>query len=408
MARKLLFLCLLVYLRLCHSPGLALHDGTEIDSESQSYCLAEDSCAEAGESETGLEEGKESSCGCQSADRRSARGETATGGDEPEGQDQGAGDALEGEMEVEDEEEMDPEQQRQTTFPVGTLTNEYLLIPGGRFTMGTKDVPENMHQDGEAPPRQVEISSFYLQKFEVSNAEFGGFVEETGYVTEAENFGDSFVLDQLLSQEVLSEITQAVKDAPWWLPVKGASWLHPEGHGSEVASERGDHPVVHVSWNDAVAFCKWKDGGRLPTEAEWEYAARGGLEGRLFPWGNNPVPKGQHHMNIWQGEFPQENTAEDGYTATAPVDAFPPNKFGLHNTVGNVWEWVNDWWTIRHSATPSNDPQGPPEGTDKVKKGGSYMCHKEYCYRYRCSARSMNTPDSSASNLGFRCAKSPT
>uniref|UniRef100_A0A8C5SJZ0 Sulfatase modifying factor 1 n=1 Tax=Laticauda laticaudata TaxID=8630 RepID=A0A8C5SJZ0_LATLA len=166
---------------------------------------------------------------------------------------------------------------------------------------------------------------------------------------------------------------------------------------------RLDHPVLHVSWNDAVAFCSWA-GKRLPTEAEWEYSCRGGLENRLFPWGNKLHPNGQHYANIWQGEFPRSNTEEDGYKGTAPVTAFPPNGYGLYNIVGNAWEWTSDWWEINHSADETYSPKGPSEGSDRVKKGGSYMCHKSYCYRYRCAARSQNTPDSSASNLGFRCA----
>ena len=298
-----------------------------------------------------------------------------------------------------------PEQEAatdQTTKPetVTVKPNKMAFIKGGVFTMGTDDAI--LPQDGEGPARKVEVSEFYMNIYEVSNSEFAEFAEETGYITEAETFGDSFVLDILLSEEVKSEITQAAANAPWWLPVKGASWRHPEGRGSSI-KDRMDHPVVHVSWNDAVSFCKWA-GKRLPTEAEWEYAARGGLEGRLFPWGNNPSPRGEHWMNIWQGEFPNVNTAEDGYLGTAPVDAFLQNKFGLYNIVGNVWEWTADWWTTRHTAVFQKDPQGPPSGSDKVKKGGSLMCTPMYCYRYRCAARSQNSPDSSASNLGFRCA----
>ncbi|XP_061252348.1 formylglycine-generating enzyme isoform X2 [Bos javanicus] len=235
-------------------------------------------------------------------------------------------------------------------------------IPAGVFTMGTDD--PQIKQDGEAPARRVAIDAFYMDAYEVSNAEFEKFVNSTGYLTEAEKFGDSFVFEGMLSEQVKSDIQQAVAAAPWWLPVKGANWRHPEGPDSTVL-HRPDHPVLHVSWNDAVAYCTWA-GKRLPTEAEWEYSCRGGLQNRLFPWGNKLQPKGQHYANIWQGEFPVTNTGEDGFRGTAP--------------------------------------KGPPSGKDRVKKGGSYMCHKSYCYRYRCAARSQNTPDSSASNLGFRCA----
>nr|KAF6476394.1 sulfatase modifying factor 1 [Rousettus aegyptiacus] len=248
-------------------------------------------------------------------------------------------------------------------------------IPAGVFTMGTDD--PQIRPDGEAPARRVTVSAFYMDAYEVSNAEFEKFVNATGYVTE-------------------------VAAAPWWLPVKGADWRHPEGPDSTVA-HRPDHPVLHVSWNDAAAYCAWA-GKRLPTEAEWEYGCRGGLHNRLFPWGNKLQPKGQHYANIWQGEFPVTDTGEDGFRGTAPVDAFPPNAYGLYNVVGNAWEWTSDWWTVHHTVEETLNPKGPPSGKDRVKKGGSYMCHKSYCYRYRCAARSQNTPDSSASNLGFRCA----
>uniref|UniRef100_A0A8D2E3L0 Sulfatase modifying factor 1 n=1 Tax=Sciurus vulgaris TaxID=55149 RepID=A0A8D2E3L0_SCIVU len=253
-------------------------------------------------------------------------------------------------------------------------------IPAGVFTMGT-DEPQ-IKQDGEAPARRVTVGAFYMDAHEVSNAEFETFVNSTGYLTEAEKFGDSFVFEGMLSEQVKTGIQQAVAAAPWWLPVKGANWRHPEGPDSTIL-HRPNHPVLHVSWNDAVAFCTWA-GKRLPTEAEWEYGCRGGLRDRLFPWGNKLQPRGQHYANIWQGEFPVTNTAEDGFRGTAPVDAFPPNGYGLYNMVGNAWEWTSDWWTVHHSAEEVLNPS--------------------YCYRYRCAARSQNTPDSSASNLGFRCA----
>ena len=211
-------------------------------------------------------------------------------------------------------------------------------------------------------------------------------------------------MDYFLSEKVKSTLKQAVKDAPWWVPVKGANWRKPEGPDSSIA-DRMEHPVIHVSWNDAVAFCKWA-GKRLPTEAEWEYACRAGKEDRHFPWGNNWTPRGEFYGNIWTGKFPTENSEEDGFASTAPVTEFPATSFGLKNMVGNVWEWTSDWFTIRHNPLKVHlNPEGPESGTDKVKKGGSFMCSKDYCYRYRCAARSKITPDSSAQNLGFRCAK---
>lgn len=211
-------------------------------------------------------------------------------------------------------------------------------------------------------------------------------------------------MDYFVSKEVNENIQQAVEGAEWWLPVPRASWKQPEGKGSTIRN-RLDHPVVHVSWNDAQAFCNWKNK-RLPTEAEWEFACRGGKENRLFPWGNNYMPHNEHRVNIWQGKFPKENTREDGFNGTGPVDHFEQNKFGLCNIVGNVWEWVLDGWTTSHTRKPQKDPRAPSLGVDHVKKGGSFMCSKTFCYRYRCSARSKNSPDSSAHNLGFRCAKS--
>ena len=283
-------------------------------------------------------------------------------------------------------------------------TNHMIFVESGTFTMGT-DVPIFV-ADGEAPARRVAITGFYMDRYEVSNAEFGLFVGATGHKTEAESFGDSFAMDYFLSEETKAGITQAVKDAPWWLPVKGADWRHPEGPDSTIEGKM-DHPVLHVSWNDAKAYCEWA-GKRLPTEAEWEFACRAGKEDRLFPWGNNWTPRGQTMGNIWTGKFPEENDGKDGYKTTAPVTSFEPNAYGLYNMVGNAWEWTADWWTIRHSPlVVHKDPQGPEKPgktNDKVKKGGSFMCTKDYCYRYRCAARSQNTPDSSAQNLGFRCA----
>ncbi|XP_042879309.1 formylglycine-generating enzyme-like isoform X2 [Penaeus japonicus] len=288
------------------------------------------------------------------------------------------------------------------TVPSIPNIHSMVKIPGGEFIMGTND--PIFEADGEHPARRVEVNDFYLDIYEVSNSAFELFVKATGYKTEAENFGDSFVLEGEVSEAIKSTLTNAVAAAPWWVPVKGADWRHPEGPDSNI-SDRMDHPVVHVSWNDAVAYCKWMDK-RLPTEAEWERACRAGKRERLFPWGNKFTPKNEFRANIWQGEFPNVDSGEDGYPGRCPVTAFPTNDFGLKNIVGNVWEWTADWWEISHSPERKVDPRGPKSGDDKVKKGGSYMCTKEYCYRYRCAARSQNTPDSSAGNLGFRCASS--
>jgi formylglycine-generating enzyme len=197
-----------------------------------------------------------------------------------------------------------------------------------------------------------------------------------------------------------------VASAPWWLGVTGASWWCPEGPGSDI-SNRLDHPVVHVSWRDAVAYCDWAEA-RLPTEAEWEKAARGGLEQARFPWGDDFTPEHQHRCNTWQGEFPIRDAGDDGYVGTAPADAYLPNGFGLFNTSGNVWEWCADWWSpVWHRPANSEtrtDPKGPDDGTAKVMRGGSYLCHDSYCNRYRVAGRTSATPDSTTGHTGFRTA----
>ncbi|XP_018570307.1 sulfatase-modifying factor 1 isoform X2 [Anoplophora glabripennis] len=262
-----------------------------------------------------------------------------------------------------------------------------VLIEKATFEMGTnKPVFESDH---EGPLRNVTLNSFYLDKYEVSNQHFSDFVKKTGYKTEAEIFGDSFIFEMSLPEEDRNKYqdVRAVQ-APWWIKMSGVSWKHPEGPDSTI-QEKMNYPVIHVSWNDAVKYCEYL-GKRLPTEAEWEMACRSGLRQKLYPWGNKLNATGKHWANIWQGEFPHINTAEDGYIFTCPVDEFPPNKFGLYNMAGNVWEWTSDNWL--------DDPDS------KVKKGGSFLCHESYCWRYRCAARSFNTKDSSAANLGFRCA----
>ena len=273
-------------------------------------------------------------------------------------------------------------------------------VPAGAFRMGSEDqfaYPD----DGEGPVREVETSAYRIDACAVSNADFAAFVDDSGFVTEAERFGWSFVFGGLLPDDFPP--TEAVAAAPWWRRVEGAHWRRPEGPHSELDG-RLDHPVVHVSWNDAAAYCAWA-GKRLPTEAEWERAARGGLEQAVYPWGDELEPDGGHRMNVWQGDFPARNTLADGYLGTAPVDAFAPNGLGLFNTTGNVWEWTADWFHPSFRARDRrHDPRGPSHGTSKVQKGGSYLCHHSYCRRYRVAARQASTPDSSTGNVGFRCA----
>lgn len=278
---------------------------------------------------------------------------------------------------------------------------DMVYISGDSFMMGTNK-KTGFSEDGEGPARKVEVDSFYIDNCAVTNAKFSEFIKDTGYQTEAEQFGWSFVFYQFLSPEIAKTVKKTVQGAPWWHVVEGAYWRHPEGSGSDI-KERKDHPVVHISWNDAIAYCNWA-GKRLPTETEWEYAARGGLEQRTYPWGDVLTPDGEHYCNIWQGKFPYKNTLDDGYAGTAPVHSFPPNNYGLHNMAGNVWEWCQDWFTRSvHSKGGRINPAGPEKGDLKVVRGGSYLCHKSYCNRYRAAARSSNTPDSSTGNMGFRC-----
>ena len=295
--------------------------------------------------------------------------------------------------------------QATSTIPTGVKKISTLVdLPGGEFLMGNEG-PDANAGDGEGPVRRITISPFAVDTVAVTNARFATFVKATGYVTDAERYGWSFVFHLLVPAALDRTINSVPVEAPWWRPVEGASWRAPEGPGSSVGN-RQNHPVVHVSWNDANAYCAWA-GARLPTEAEWEYAARGGLEGATYAWGDEFMPAGRHQCNIWQGRFPDVNTIDDGWLSTAPVTTYSPNGFGLYNVAGNVWEWCGDWFsTTWHVTGPRTDPHGPPEGDARVMRGGSYLCHHSYCNRYRVAARTKNTADSSAGNVGFRVARS--
>ena len=276
-----------------------------------------------------------------------------------------------------------------------------ILLPGGEFLMGT-DYERAFTADGEGPIRPVTLSPFAIDTYPVTNKDFAAFVDATGYRTESEVFGWSFCFWMHLPPERLDELVEdTVAAAPWWCKVQGADWAHPEGPGSDITT-RPNHPVVHVSWNDAAAYAAWA-GKQLPTEAQWEYAARGGLVQKLYPWGDELTPEGRHLCNIWQGEFPRVDTGEDGFRGACPVDAFPPNGYGLYSITGNVWEWCADWFSPQVDPLPQRDPAGPPHGEVKAMRGGSFLCHASYCNRYRVAARTSNTPDSAASNIGFRC-----
>ncbi len=311
-------------------------------------------------------------------------------------------------------------------------------IPTGTFTMGW-DGPEGRYD--ERPAHRVRIDGFWIDTTEVTNAQFATFVNETGYLTTAERPIDWQELkkqvpagtprpkdeDLLPGSLVFTPPTSPVNQndfTHWWRWTPGANWRHPEGPHSNIEG-REDHPVVHVSWDDATAYANWA-GKRLPTEAQWERAARFGHDGQRYLWGHDLTPNAKHVTNIWQGSFPNHNSGEDGFTHTAPVKSFPANDAGLYDMAGNVWEWTADQFrpdayrTRLHELAPGEccdnpkgptttlDPRNPNATVSRVQKGGSFLCHPSYCSSYRPSAKTAATPDSGMSHVGFRCVMTPT
>jgi len=274
-----------------------------------------------------------------------------------------------------------------------------------------------------APVHQVQLNDFWIDRTEVSNDQFAQFVKSTNYKTVAErkpdakDFPEAEAKDLQPGSIVFSPPPKAVsKDEPysWWRYVPGACWMHPEGPGTDLKN-RGDYPVVHVAWEDAMAYAKWA-GKRLPTEAEFEYAARGGLDRKLYSWGDEFKPGNKWQANIWQGVFPQSNTSEDGYAGASPVRSFPPNGYGLYDMSGNVWEWCQDWYRPDYYRSFAKDeiaksPKGPADSYDpaepglakRVQRGGSFLCTDQYCARYIVGARGKGEISSATSHVGFRC-----
>jgi formylglycine-generating enzyme required for sulfatase activity len=269
---------------------------------------------------------------------------------------------------------------------------------------------DGMRADGETPVHAVNLDEFTIDATPVTNADFAWFAGQTRYRTDSEILGSSAVFHLFVAADD-HDVLGRSPAAPWWVSVRGADWRHPDGPRSDLDG-RDDHPVVHVSWNDAQAYCRWA-GRSLPTEAQWEYASRGGLQAARYPWGDDPPGAGgTWRANIWQGTFPVRNTGEDGWLATAPVRTYQPNGYGLWQTVGNVWEWCQDAFdprAYRHrsSAPPARNPLVSAPEALRVLRGGSYLCHDSYCNRYRNAARSSNTPDSAMANAGFRTVALP-
>jgi formylglycine-generating enzyme required for sulfatase activity len=282
--------------------------------------------------------------------------------------------------------------------PPRSVPSRVVSLQGGSTRVGT-DHPILLADD-EGPSRRVRLEPFAIDPVAVTNGWFREFVKATGYQSEAERFGWSAVFFAFLPEPLCT--TASAAGAPWWRKTQGASWKHPEGPDSSI-EHRLDHPVVHVSHRDAQAFAAWA-GGRLPTEAEWEHAARGGRETATYPWGDRePDDTSFQPCNIWQGAFPDQNLALDGFSGTAPVTAFEPNGYGLYNMVGNTWEWCADPFRIRSLSRAARERNSAARrARERVMKGGSYLCHRSYCHRYRIAARSGAAPDTSAGHLGFR------
>lgn len=302
----------------------------------------------------------------------------------------------------------------QASSPSKTTTQNMVWIPGGSFARGAVNGAPD-----EQPVREITVNGFWMDRTEVTNEEFERFVRATGYVTVAERKPDKAQYPGVPEDKLVpgAAVFHAPKEEvplsdflSWWSYVPGADWRHPEGPQSSIAGKE-KHPVVQVCWYDAVKYAEWI-GKRLPTEAEWEFAARGGLQGKDFSWGAEFLPQGRWQANIWQGTFPRENRGEDGFLTTAPVGSFPPNGYGLFDLAGNVWEWCQDWYLPDYYATcPASNPPGPTESEDpnepgvpkRVQRGGSFLCNDVYCSGYRPSTRMKASPDTGLCHSGFRC-----
>ena len=318
--------------------------------------------------------------------------------------------------------------------PPHSAPSGMVWVPSGKFLMGSRD-----GKDDEKPVHEVELSGYWMDSTEVTNAEFQQFTDATSYVTIAERTPQredfvgladtslireedlvpgSICFNPKFDRELVKQLRDGQTDPNWpyavWMLQKGANWRHPHGPDSNI-DDKPTHPAVHIAWPDAIAFCEWS-GKRLPTEAEFEYASRGGLQQREYPWGDKLQDGDQWPLNIWQGEFPEEHQVRDGFELTAPTRTFRPNGYGLYDMSGNVWEWCADWYQPKYySDSPRRDPHGPRDSFDpnepglpkRVQRGGSFMCNANYCLGYRCAARMKGEPSSGAFHCGFRCVLAP-